>query len=201
MRSCNGSTSTASSGRVDVDGIIRRIDVDAIIRRIDVNGIVQRVDVPAIVSQVRVSQVIGESASHIGEESLAMARRTVGRLDAALLQPVDRAAGRTSEEDRAARAGLAGPLSRLGAWFLDTVVISATFSAIVFVASYLVSLFSTREVDPTHASGPWWVVAATGWAGLYLFVGWFLTQRTVGMAIVGLRIAGGDGSTMRARGA
>jgi uncharacterized RDD family membrane protein YckC len=95
--------------------------------------------------------------------------------------------------------GLAGPGARLGAWFLDTVVISASFTIAVAIAGYLASLFTNRNVDPTRSDSIWWVVAGIAWAGLYFFLGWWLTQRTVGMAVVGIRVMRSDRSPVRAR--
>ena len=203
--------------RVDVDAIIQRVDVDAIIQRVDVNAVVQRVDIgqvvdrvdvnalvqhvdiEGIVKQVRVSSMVADTASQISAKSIESARRTVARVDAAVERPIDRAAGRQDDPDRAQVARLAGPVARLGAWFLDTIVISLTFTAAVAVGGYLVELFTNQNVDPTKGSGLGWFLAGTFWAGMYLFLAWFLAQRTVGMAIFGIRVTRTDGSLVRAR--
>jgi uncharacterized RDD family membrane protein YckC len=185
--------------RVDVDAIVRRVDVNAVVQRVDVDAILQRVDIDNIVRRVRVGGVVADTATQISSRSLESARRTVARLDGAVQRPIDRAAGRDRDPDRAVPPGLAGPVARLSAWLLDTFVISASFSIGVAIAGYLASLFTQRNVDPTRSSSIWWLVAGTAWAGLYFFLAWYLTQRTVGMAVVGIRVVRADGGRMRAR--
>jgi uncharacterized RDD family membrane protein YckC len=116
-----------------------------------------------------------------------------------VLRPIDRAAGREHDADRAEVAQLAGPIARLGAYLLDLVVISLSFSAAVAVGGYLVELFSSRSVDPTRGNSVGWITVGALWGGLYFFLAWFLTQRTVGMAALGIRVTRNDGSAVRAR--
>jgi len=185
--------------RVDVDAIVQRVDVNAVVERVDVDAIVQRVDIENIVRRVRVGGVVADTATQIGGRSLATARRTVARVDAAFERPIDRAAGRDRDPERAVPPGLAGPLARLGAWFLDSFVISVSFGLAVAVAGYLASLFTRQNVDPTRSDSIWWFLAATGWAGLYFFVAWWLPQRTLGMALFVIRVMRADGGLVRAR--
>jgi uncharacterized RDD family membrane protein YckC len=203
--------------RIDIDALLRRVDVDAIVQRVDVNAVVERVDIDAIVERVdmdallsrvnvedivrrvRVGGVVADTASQISSRSIESARRTVVRLDAAVLRPIDHAAGRSDDPDRAEVSRLAGPIARLGAWFLDTLVISASFSFGVAIAGYLASLFTQRNVDPTRSDSIWWILAGFLWAGLYFFLGWFLAGRTVGMAIFAIRVTREDGTPLRAR--
>jgi uncharacterized RDD family membrane protein YckC len=194
--------------RVDVNAVVERVDIDEILQRVDIDGIVQRVDIDALLSRVniedivrrvRVGGVVADTASQISSRSIESARRTVVRLDTAVLKPIDHAAGREDDPDRAAVSRLAGPIARLGAWFLDTFVISATFSFGVAIFGYLASLFTQRNVDPTRSDSIWWIVAGFVWSGLYFFLAWFLPQRTVGMAVFGIRVTRDDGTPLRAR--
>jgi uncharacterized RDD family membrane protein YckC len=157
------------------------------------------VDVDGIVKRVRISSMVADTASQLSARSIEVARRTVAHVDGAVLQPIDRAAGRADDPDRTEVARLAGPIARLGAWFLDTIVISLSFTAAVAVGAYLVDLFTTENVDPTKGNGLGWVGAGTLWGGMYLFFAWFLAQRTVGMAVFGIRLTRSDGSLVRAR--
>ena len=185
--------------RVDVNAVVQRVDVDAIVQRVDVDAIVQRVDIENIVRRVRVGGVVADTATQITGRSLETARRTVARVDAAVERPIDRAAGRDRDPARAVPPGLAGPFARLGAWFVDTFVISASFSLAVALAGYLIGLFTRTNVDPTKSDSVWWVIAATAWAGLYFFLAWWLPQRTVGMALFGIRVVRAGGGQVRAR--
>jgi len=185
--------------RVDVNAVVQRVDIGQVVDRVDVNALVQRVDIDGIVKQVRVSSMVADTASQISAKSIESARRTVARLDGAVLRPIDRAAGRQDDPDRAEVARLAGPIARLGAWFLDTIVISLSFTAAVAVGGYLVELFTNQNVDPTKGNGWGWLLAGTLWGGMYFFLAWFLAQRTVGMAIFGIRVTRSDGSRVRAR--
>jgi uncharacterized RDD family membrane protein YckC len=185
--------------RVDMDGIVQQIDVDAIVQRVDVDAILQKVDIEGIVKRVRVGSVVADTASQISSRSIDAARHTVARVDGAVLKPIDRAAGREHDPDRAQVARLAGPVARLGAWFLDTIVMSLSFTGAVAVVAYLIDLFTTQNVDPTRGNSLGWIIAGTVWGGLYLFFAWFLAQRTVGMAVFGIRVTRSDGSAVRAR--
>src|SRR4051794_29898443 len=156
--------------RVDVDAIVRRVDLDDDLARVDVDALVERIDIEAIVKRVRVGGLVTDTASQISSRSIESVRRTVARVDAAVLRPIDRAAGRARGPDRAEVAELAGPIARLGAWFLDTLVISLSFSAAVAVSGYLFELFTARNVDPTKGNNAGWLVVGTMWGGLYLFL-------------------------------
>jgi uncharacterized RDD family membrane protein YckC len=185
--------------RVDINAIVQRVDIEEVVDRVDVDGLIQRVDVDGIVKRVRISSMVADTASQLSARSIEVARRTVAHVDGAVLQPIDRAAGRADDPDRTEVARLAGPIARLGAWFLDTIVISLSFTAAVAVGAYLVDLFTTENVDPTKGNGLGWVGAGTLWGGMYLFFAWFLAQRTVGMAVFGIRLTRSDGSLVRAR--
>ncbi len=99
--------------RVDVDAIVRRVDVNAVVQRVDVDAILQRVDIDNIVRRVRVGGVVADTATQISSRSLESARRAVARLDGVVQRPIDRAAGRDRDPDRAVPPGLAGPVARL----------------------------------------------------------------------------------------
>ena len=189
----------AALRRVDVNAMIQRVDLNAVLARVDVDALVQRIDVEAVVKRVQVGNVVVDTASQLTSRSIESARRTIQHVDAAVLRPIDRAAGREHYADRAEVAQLAGPVARMGAFLLDLLVISLSFSIVVAVGSYLVELFSSRTVDPTRGSSIGWISFGTLWGGLYFFLSWFLTQRTVGMAAFGIRLTRTDGSPVRAR--
>ncbi len=182
--------------RVDVDGIVQRVDVAAVVERVDVESVAQRVDVSGIVDRVRVGDVVSDSATQIVTRSLDRARLTVAGLDRGVLRLADHVSRRATTTDP---ARYAGPFSRLGAWFLDSAIATASFSVAVAIGAYLVALFAAGNVDATPGGSPWWVAAGTAWLGFYLFVSLFLAQRTPGMAVLGIRVARGDGSELRAR--
>jgi uncharacterized RDD family membrane protein YckC len=184
--------------RVDIDALVQRVDIDALVQRVDVDAFVQRIDIDGIVKRVRVRELIGGQASEISSRSLDSARRVVTRVDTAVLRPADKVM-RHEAEATTTQPPLAGPISRLAAWGIDSFVISLSFGGAVAVTGYLVELLSKRTVDPTRADSLWWFAAGTAWAGLYLFLAWFLTQRTVGMAVLGIRLAKGAGTAVGAR--
>lgn len=182
--------------RVDLDALVQRIDVEGVVERVDVAALIERVDIPDVVSRVRVADVVTDSASQLFTKSVDAARLTLARVDGLLLGLIDRLLRRDTDP---ARARFAGPISRFAGWIVDSVVVSASFTAVVAVGGYLASLFSRSNVDPTAGSGPWWVAAGAAWWLLYFFLTIFLIQRTLGMAVIGNRVTRGTNTAPHAR--
>jgi uncharacterized RDD family membrane protein YckC len=94
----------------------------------------------------------------------------------------------------------AGPVSRLAAFVLDSLVIWLAFLMAIFGLDVALNL--VFDVDITTTS---WDQTLLGvllfitWAFLYFWVGFAIAGRTIGMGIVGIGVLTGEGATISGR--
>ena len=204
--------------RVDVDAIVQRVDVDAIVQRVDVDAIMGRVEIKPLVEDVMgvVSKNVGSTVTRgtgsLFRSLLDVLRRQAVGLDMVILGFVDRLLRRDSASLPTGPALLAkpgidisasqvsgrysGPISRLLAFGVDLFLIFALFTLGSSAVNYLVRLLSGIQLEHNGTNGLWWGVALGVWAFFYLWIGPSVAGRTLGMAIVGLRVVATDGSVI-----
>lgn len=90
----------------------------------------------------------------------------------------------------------AGPVSRLIAFALDTVVVTVTYTVVVAGFVYLVRLLTSISLDSERAQGLGWTVGIIAWAFVYSVTTLAIAGRTPGKALVGLRVVERDGSPL-----
>ncbi len=197
--------------QIDPDALLRRVDVNALIARIDVDELVDRLDVNAVVDRIRLGSVVTRSTGGLLTSLLDLIRRQVVGLDVVVMRLLDRFRRGDSPQpgppqlvSEAATLQLggvsgryAGPASRLAAFAVDTGVVFGSFALGSAIVSYIVELLSGYHV--VRNNGLWWTIALFAWWFVYLWAGLALTGRTVGKAIMGLRIVSSDGSTITQR--
>jgi uncharacterized RDD family membrane protein YckC len=91
----------------------------------------------------------------------------------------------------------AGPVSRLAAYVLDTVLLSVLFGAAVATVSYAVELVLDVEVDADEER-PWLLVGWLAWSFLYMWLGLAIAGRTLGKLLTGLKVVKRDGRPLSA---
>jgi uncharacterized RDD family membrane protein YckC len=184
--------------RIDVNSLVRRLDVDALVERVDVNGIVEEVDVARIVKRIQIGDVMTESAGTAALSALDVIRRQLAGVDSIIyylsMRLVRRHAPPESDSAGPISGRPAGGCTRLLAYVVDTLVVSAAFSLAVLVCSYLAGLFVGHTINPVRDEGPWWSVGAAGFAIIYYWASVTMTGRTFGKALLGLRVTRSDGS-------
>lgn len=89
----------------------------------------------------------------------------------------------------------AGPVSRAAAAALDVLVAMTLYTVAYAGVELLADAFLNVSLDGEW-SGPLAALALAGWGFLYYFVGLAVSGRTVGKAVVGLRVLRADGSTL-----
>jgi uncharacterized RDD family membrane protein YckC len=90
----------------------------------------------------------------------------------------------------------AGPVSRAAAFAIDTAVSALLLAGTLAVVTALADLVLRRNFD--YSDAPQligWAVLLT-WLFLYYFVSWSIAGKTVGMALLGLRVVRRDGSRL-----
>jgi uncharacterized RDD family membrane protein YckC len=90
----------------------------------------------------------------------------------------------------------AGPVSRTAAFAVDLAVASMLLAGGLRVLSSLVDFVFRTNVDYSDAPQLVGWAVLIGWLFLYFFVSWSLAGKTVGMALLGLRVVRRDGSDL-----
>jgi uncharacterized RDD family membrane protein YckC len=210
--------------RVDADRLLDRVDADALIERVDVNRLVNRVDVDALIAQTELGAIVAKSTSGVVTEALDVVRsqgvgldvvtmRWVNRLlrrgpagipqgPARLLGPAtSRVAGpRASAPDRdvGLQGHYAGGVTRFAAYAIDATTSTTLFSAGVAIFGYALGMITGHDIQLSAypvAGG----TLAVLWYFLWFWYPWSLSGRTLGMAVVGIRVVRGDGSALPPR--
>jgi uncharacterized RDD family membrane protein YckC len=217
---------TALVLRVDVNEVVQAVDVNALVQRVDVNALVQEVDLGAITGKLVTGGTEGLLTSFldlvrrqvVGLDVVllrvvdGLLRRQPGTLQAGpdLLTPAGAGAASSGQvRGRYAGAGAsssgqvsgryAGPVSRLLAFTLDIGLILALFAVGTSALNYLIRLLTGYQLERNGTNGTWWTVALVLWALVYLWIGPAVAGRTIGMALVGLRVVAADGSPLSQR--
>ena len=90
----------------------------------------------------------------------------------------------------------AGPVTRALAYLVDVAISVIVFEVTVAVCFYLIDLVAHADVQPHDV--PVWVAALVFGSWLFVYFGgsWAASGKTVGMALVGVRVVNGDGSPL-----
>jgi uncharacterized RDD family membrane protein YckC len=94
-------------------------------------------------------------------------------------------------------SGTAGPtagfVSRVAAMIIDVLVIAATFYGGLAMGTLTVQVLRVRQLDLSAI--PTWLVPILlgGWTLLYFWVAWWWFGKTVGKAVLGLRVVSRSG--------
>ncbi len=187
--------------RVDVGALVSRVDVNAIVATVDVNALVDEVDVPALVSRAGIDQIVSDATSGIATRALDLARRQLLGFDLLALRLIDRVLRRRPEAQPRTEPWPAGPLSRLLAFMVDSVTVSALFGLGVSLGGFLVGLFTNQTFDGSEASGTLWLAAYATWWFTYMWAGVLVSGRTLGKGLIGLRVVAVDGTSLGPGGA
>ncbi|MCZ6519654.1 MAG: RDD family protein [Actinobacteria bacterium] len=198
--------------RVDIDRLLERVDVDALMARADIDALLDRIDITKIVERAGIPEIVAESTSHLGGSALDLFRRPLVGLDEILFRTLNRLVRRDPSEfptgpgdlvdwvdqqegeTEAIKTGrYAGPLTRLLAVILDTLIVTATFALIIGGVEFLIELFDPGFTLPVNP-GLWYGVTLATWAFTYLWFNLAIFGKTLGKAILGVRVVGSDGT-------
>lgn len=206
--------------RVDVNALLGDLDLDPLLAKVDVIALAERAEIGRLVTES--SQQVAGSALDLARRQMVgldfvvtgLVNRLLRRredlplgpttlLDAAPAPdpgatPVDEfAAVLDRSPDRLLVSGrYAGPLSRLAAFVVDSFVVTVAFTLITAAASFLVGLFASRTLDLGGTRGLWWTAGLVLWAFLYGAVSLVVAGRTLGKAVVGLRVVARAGTPL-----
>jgi uncharacterized RDD family membrane protein YckC len=205
--------------RVDVEALVPRIDIEQLIQRIDVNRLVSEIDVSKLVSETDLGRVLAASTTGVVTGVLDLIRSHVAGLD----QWVERVATavfhgragrppgpgwpaetpattaphqRRAERDLALQGRYAGPFSRLAAAAADFGASVGIFNVLLAATAFAWRVATGHDVSFSHH--PAVVDPILGlWAFLYLVYPWALSGKTLGMAVLGIRVVTPSGGHIR----
>jgi uncharacterized RDD family membrane protein YckC len=206
--------------RVDVEALVARIDIEQLIQRIDINRLVGQIDVSKLVSQTDLGRVLAASTTGMVTGVLDLVRSHVAGLD----QWVERVTtavfhGRLGrppgpgwpaesttvvaerpryERNLALQGRYAGPFSRLAAAAADFGASIGIFNVVLAAAAFAWRVVTGHDVSFSHH--PVVVDPLLGvWAFLYLAYPWALSGKSLGMAVLGIRVVTPSGGSISAR--
>ncbi|HXQ19706.1 MAG TPA: RDD family protein [Acidimicrobiales bacterium] len=205
--------------RIDIDALVARIDIERLVQRIDVNRLVDQIDVSKLVSQTDLGRVLAASTTGVVTGVLDLVRSHVAGLDQWIERVVTKvfhgragrppgpgwpaeAAGprephqRRYERDLALQGRYAGPVSRLAAAAADTAASVGIFNLLLAAVAFAWRVATGHDVSFSHH--PAVVDPIFGvWALLYAAYPWALSGKTLGMAVLGIRVVTPDGGRVR----
>src|SRR5262249_47821070 len=91
---------------------------------------------------------------------------------------------------------LSGGASRLTAYLLDLAIVSVLGTIVIWVTRFMISVFTSHDLQLTDASGVWYAVGDAALFGVYMWILLVLFGRTGGMAFVGVRVTADDESPL-----
>jgi uncharacterized RDD family membrane protein YckC len=196
--------------RIDIERLIGRIDIDELLKRADIDALMERVDVKKLVDRAGIPEIVAESTSHLTMSALDLFRKPIVGIDEIVFRGLNRIIRRDPgqfptgpgslvtwvdehTEDTGVRTGrYAGPVTRLIAFVLDSLIVTTGFTLIVAGGTFLLELVTSREIEP--ARGLWYVIGFVLWAFLYLWLSVAIFGKTLGKTIMGVRVVSADGS-------
>jgi uncharacterized RDD family membrane protein YckC len=199
---------------VDMNALLARVDMNALLARVDVNQMLEDVDLEAVVRRSGIPEVVAESTSKLAGSTLDVARRQVAGLDfwvnravSTLLRrppgslpvapPALLVADAPAEDgDRRQVTGhYAGPLARTLGFAVDMALVTLIYTGASATFDWLTRILFDQTVVgklPGWLSG---LILAT-WLFVYFFGCLAVAGRTIGQALLGLRVVARDGSTL-----
>lgn len=201
--------------RVDINALLDRVDVDALLERADVDALMERIDVAALVERAGIPEIVAESTSHLTGSALDLLRRPIVGLDEILMRfmnriirrditeypqgpgdLVDWVDGNRGDEDSGIKTGrYAGPLTRLLAVVADSFAVTIGFTLLLAGVTFLIQLF-VSDFEPPVERGWFYGSIYVLWIFLYLWLSIAIFGKTLGKALLGVRVVGADGDVI-----
>jgi uncharacterized RDD family membrane protein YckC len=205
--------------RVDVDRVIDRVDLDRLLERTDVSAVADRIDVNALVDRTELGAIVARSTTGVIGQLLDSARGVTMLVDLVVqttirrvLRPgrphqpgrpdapdetVEARAMSQAERTQALQGHHAVSVSRFLAFVADQFTLSLHFVTGQALVSLALEVITGASWEPTDHR---WAVAVlySVWWFVYFALPLAVTGRTVGMAIVGVRVVRADGARLEA---
>jgi uncharacterized RDD family membrane protein YckC len=198
--------------KVDLNQLLDKVDVDALLGRADIDALMERVDIKALVERAGIPAIVAESTTHLTGSALDLFRRPLVGLDEVIFRGANRVIGRDPREFPQGPAELvtwvddrvdektgvktgryAGPLTRLLAAIIDGFFLTVSFTLIVGGLEFIIQLFAPGYELPSDR-GLAYAITLAAWGLVYLVASVAIFGKTVGKAVLGLRVVTWEGN-------
>ncbi len=203
--------------RVDLNGLLGRVELDVVLARIDLDAVVDRIDVDRIVQRADLAGIVADSTRGITASTVDLVRRQITGIDAIITRIAARIIRRDPDQDPTSPPALqeveqphptgrhrpsisghyAGPVARAAAIAIDWSALVFLFGTATAIGRWTID-FVFRGHSSHSTLSPLWASVLLGvWAFFYFAVPLAMAGRTLGKAVVGLRVVNGDGHPLR----
>ena len=176
--------------KVDLDRVLARVNVDAVADRIDVNSIAQRIDLDALAMHTDIGAMIARSSGGVASGALDVVRSQAVGLDEWIARWVARLLRRGYTVQR---PHFAGGVSRFGAYVVDLGASTGVFMLALAAISFAASIITGHTVSWNRNDVPV-AIAYAAWEFLYFAYSWGASGKTLGMALLGVKVVAADGT-------
>jgi uncharacterized RDD family membrane protein YckC len=207
--------------RVDVNRLLDRVDPNPLVERVDLDHMMARVDVNALVQRTELGEIIARSTTGVFGQLLDLARTAIMSVDLVVHGTLGRLARRdpwlqrrpdapevltpirglpATERAVALQGHHAGSVSRFLAFLLDTTVAATLFTLLAGLAVLALDVVAdvTWVADDHRLLMS---IAFVLWQLVYFAAPTALTGRTVGKAVLGVRVVDRSGAPVGGWGA
>lgn len=189
-------------GRVDVNRLLNRVDMDALLDRADISRLLARVDIDSMMAGTDIGTVISRSSSSMLSGALDVVRGQSVRLDELIARGVGRLLRRRREPPaEPGQAGLrgrhAGAVSRFAAYAADVGIGGGLYLLGLAAIAFAATILTGRQVSWNSGSLAAEVIGAL-WLFGYFAYSWAAFGKTIGMALLGIRVVRPDGTALGA---
>ena len=176
--------------KVDLDELLARMDVDAIVNRVDINGIAQSVNIDAIAMHTDIGAMIARSSGGIAGDARDAARSQAVGLDEWIARWVARLLRRDAP---AQRPHFGGAVSRFVAYAVDLGVSIGVFMLALAAISFAASIITGDSISWNRNDLPVAILFVV-WEFVYFAYSWGASGKTLGMALLGVKVVAADGT-------
>ena len=176
--------------KVDLNEVLARVDVNALADRIDVNAIAGRIDVDKLAENTDIGAMIARSSGSVASDALDAVRSQAVGLDEWIARWVARLLRR---DQPAPRPHFGGGVSRFVAYVADLGASTGVFMLALAAISFAASIFTGHSISWNRNDLPV-AIAFAAWEFLYFAYSWGASGKTVGMALLGVKVVAADGT-------
>jgi len=188
--------------RVDMDAFLNRVDMDVLLDRIDINSLLARVDIDSLMAGTDIGTVGSRSSASVLSGALDVVRGQSVRLDELIARWVGRLLRRRREPpaepgQASLRGRYAGAASRFAAYAADVGIGGGLYLLGLAATAFAATILTGRHVSWNSGSPAADVIGAV-WLFGYFAYSWAAFGKTIGMALLGIRVVRPDGTTLGA---
>ena len=176
--------------RVDLDKILAKVDLNEMLARVDVNALADRIDLDTLAENTDIGAMIAHSSGSIVSDGLDAVRSQAVGLDEWIARWVARLLRR---DQPAPRPHFGGGVSRFVAYVADLGASTGVFMLALAAISFAASIFTGHSISWNRNDLPV-AIAFAAWEFLYFAYSWGASGKTVGMALLGVKVVAADGT-------